>query len=187
MGELEVRQLEAMLIALRPRFVFEWGSGGSTTYFPRLFPSLQWAAVEHDAAWFELVGTEAARLGLCSRSTTYGHPQVRASFSGRVVIDHVPPDLPFDLKNGIDYGLSEGLVPGAFRSYVDAIDGFSGIDLVLVDGRARNACIRKAAQTRGRTIIVHDAQRHEYKHVLTLLGARRLDGWSQGQFAVVHT
>jgi len=73
---------------------------------------------------------------------------------------HIPTDLPVtdQLADG-DYE--------TFRSYVDCYQG-QGIDVVLIDGRARVACARRVAETApfgphpGMRIFLHDWDRKEY-------------------------
>ena len=53
-SELEIS--EGLLQYFKPRLCLEWGSGGSTLYFPRRFPFIEiWVSIEHDKSWFERV------------------------------------------------------------------------------------------------------------------------------------
>lgn len=36
----------------------EWGSGGSTVFFPKMNPYLHWLSVEHDGHWVQKVATQ---------------------------------------------------------------------------------------------------------------------------------
>jgi hypothetical protein len=169
MGE-ERHQLDALLGALRPRAVFEWGSGGSTDYFPRRHAYVErWYSVEHDAVWFETVDGSIGDL------------------RDRVKLRHVPPRSPFDRDDPAQWRESERVPCPMFGAYVDAIEGLDCVPFVLVDGRARNACLRKAAEVPGRVIVLHDAQRTTYRPTLLELGAVWLDGWTQGQLAIIRT
>jgi len=53
MDEAEIAALRKLLFARKPKRVLEWGSGGSTLYWPRMFPAMDWVSVEHnpDYAW----------------------------------------------------------------------------------------------------------------------------------------
>lgn len=52
----EVEALRKRLALLAPGSrVLEWGAGGSTLYWPREFPELEWVTVEHDPAWAKAV------------------------------------------------------------------------------------------------------------------------------------
>lgn len=40
------------------RHCLEWGSGGSTVYFPKLNPYLHWLSVEHNGNWVKKIAPE---------------------------------------------------------------------------------------------------------------------------------
>jgi hypothetical protein len=44
----EIKAMRAVLNERRPRRVLEWGSGGSTMYWPRMFPLIDWVSIEHN-------------------------------------------------------------------------------------------------------------------------------------------
>lgn len=44
----EITALRRVLNERQPRRVLEWGSGGSTLYWPRMFPAVDWLSVEHN-------------------------------------------------------------------------------------------------------------------------------------------
>jgi hypothetical protein len=161
----ELGQLLAILHALQPRRVFEWGSGGSTVTLPRMCPYVRrWSSVEHDPDWYARVGAcvaaEPVRVRLC---------EVSFNFADREM-----------------YARSEQLDGNPeWNDYVHAIED-ERPDLVLVDGRARNRCLlRAAALAPPCTIVVHDAQRLEYRATLERIGARWLQPYTGGQVAVV--
>lgn len=160
----ELGQLLAILHALQPRRVFEWGSGGSTVTLPRMCPYVQrWTAIEHDPAWH-------GKVDACPRPDSV---QLRLF------------EVPYDGSRA-KYAQSERLGGNPeWDAYVGAIDQ-ERPDLVLVDGRARNRCMLQAAAhpTVG-TVIVHDAQRSEYKQTLRMLGARWLQPYTGGAVAVI--
>lgn len=160
-------QLEGIFAALQPRCVWEWGAGGSSIEFPRLFPGIErWVAVEHDKQWADVV---------------------RANARSNVLVRAIAPERAFELADHEQYRLSE-VTGEPFLRYVHSYCGAGRFDLVLVDGRARNACVRMAWawSAPGTVIVLHDAQRTEYQGVLRLLGARKLEPWSQGQLAVIR-
>lgn len=47
----EVEAFRKVIESVKPRRVLEWGAGASTLYWPKLFPAIEWLAVEHDYAW----------------------------------------------------------------------------------------------------------------------------------------
>jgi predicted O-methyltransferase YrrM len=112
----------AGFLAGRPEArVFEWGSGASTAWLSRRAGSV--TSVEHDAAWAELV--EPVLPG--NATVLVVEPDRATGASGELLSD----------KAGFQ-GLD-------FSAYVAALDGVDGcFDVVVVDGRARNACYERA-------------------------------------------
>jgi predicted O-methyltransferase YrrM len=108
-------------LARRPdATVFEWGSGASTVWLAKRAAHV--IAVEHDTAWAE---------------------QVRPLLSANATVQVVPP-TPARPGAGISSAKPghEGL---DFTDYVYAIDAYDGpFDLIVVDGRAREACLKRA-------------------------------------------
>jgi hypothetical protein len=51
MDEPEIAALRALLEERKPRRVLEWGAGGSTLYWPSMFPEIDWWSVEHNPAY----------------------------------------------------------------------------------------------------------------------------------------
>lgn len=102
--------------------VFEWGSGASTAWLAARAGSV--VAVEHDPGWAEQV---QALVG--PRATVVVTPPERTNGSGPGVVRSSKPGF-----DGLD-----------FASYVRAIDEHPGtFDLVVIDGRAREACLPRA-------------------------------------------
>jgi hypothetical protein len=117
----ESADLVAAHLAARPRStVFEWGSGASTAWLANRATSV--VAVEHVASWADqvrgLVGTNALVVTVPPAALT-GDGGVRSAKVGH---------------GGLD-----------FSDYVRAIDDHPGtFDLIVIDGRAREACLRSA-------------------------------------------
>jgi len=130
-----------LLARQRPATCLEWGSGYSTKYFPRFSDGLtRWVAVEHDGKWYAMM------RGLIK--------------DPRVELVYVPPDRePLSGPGG--EGSNEDL-----RRYVEYPKGLgTRFDLILVDGRARSACMEAAhglLSDRG-IVFLHDAQRDYYR------------------------
>ncbi len=121
----------ALQAYLRPQMsVFEWGSGGSTLYFNN--HAQQVISIEHDAAWFQTVATLLKQAP--EHHTTY---------------QLIPPDaagetiptgaVPFTSADEHYVGLTFFHYASAIRNYPDA-----NFDLIIVDGRARVACLAEA-------------------------------------------
>lgn len=122
---------------LEPSFkVFEWGMGGSTIYWSSRVAEV--VSVEHDAAWFDqaqdaLGGTESTGA---KRSMILHEPEVR------------PTDT--FTSGGKKYnGMS-------FEAYSLAIKDFPEgyFDLIVVDGRARMACLHNCAPQLSKTGVI---------------------------------
>ena len=99
-------------------------------------------SVEHDATW----AINAISSGLTNSTVLY-----------------VPQDLP--LVDPSDDGDGD-----THRSYVETYTG-KGVDVVLIDGRARVACARQVAEAAahgphpGVRIFLHDWERPEYESI----------------------
>ena len=127
--------------------VFEYGSGSSTVYFSKRVKQI--TSIENDKNWFEHICAYIQNKNICN----------------------------------IDYKLIEGeqreeeLAPQyssssltykniSFESYVKSIDLLAdeSLDIIVVDGRARNACIKHAADKlkKGGYLLLDNSNRKEY-------------------------
>ena len=135
----EIRVMEDLLTGLRPNRALEWGAGYGTLHFSRLLPpGGAWIALEHDPEW-------AARI--------------REGAPPNVQIHAVPAERqPWLPENG-DGTLAD------FREYVEYPARLAPFDFILVDGRAREACLRQARGmlARGGVVVLHDANRHSLR------------------------
>ncbi len=144
--------------------VFEWGSGGSTLFFAKHAGRI--TAIEHEYAW-------AA--------------QVRKVIGGRgianALLKHLPPDRD-DAAAGWDAAdpsvcasSGAGFRGQSFQRYVTFIDQFpdATFDLVVVDGRARPACIQHgmAKIKPGGFLLLDNAERDHYQRAIRLLEPAR--------------
>ena len=112
----------AEFLAARPGArVFEWGSGASTAWLSRRAGSV--TSVEHDATWAAIVRPvlpPSAAVHIVAPAPATGDPAEELSQK---------PGF-----KGLDFG-----------DYVRAVDDADGpFDLIVVDGRARGACFRRA-------------------------------------------
>jgi SAM-dependent methyltransferase len=150
--------------------VFEFGSGGSTFFFLDLGASV--TSVEHEAAWHARV---AAALPAEARA--------------RAVLRLVEPRPPAPGESDRAYVSAKfDGVPRDYESYARSIDAEpdGSFDLVLVDGRARVACVRHArAKVRpGGYLVLDDSSRPEYAAIPVLLAGwlcRRFSGLGPGK------
>ncbi len=132
-----------------PATVFEYGSGASTVWLARRTGQVH--SVEHHVGFAELMHTELAR-----------HPNASVR-----VVEPVPsadPSVP-SRKEGHD-GLD-------FSAYVAAIDDVPGsFDLVVIDGRAREACLAAAVGrlTPDGLIVFDNSRRRRYRDAITRSG-----------------
>jgi predicted O-methyltransferase YrrM len=177
MDPIEQSQLLALVVGLAPRRVLEWGSGQSTQFMLERAPGLErLVTIEHDAE---------------------AHEKAARSFSDtRLAIHHVPADQgpPAGKRTDakvISWNQKAEFDPGLLRSYAEKPKslGESPFDLVMVDGRARRFCIPVGFSLlrEGGVLVVHDAQRVEYREVLRGLGSPVfLEPWKQGQVCVVR-
>lgn len=138
---------------------FEWGSGGSTPWLSGRTSGL--ISVEHDPSWYAIVA-----LGL----TTAGARNV----------DHrlVLPDGAATV--GDDYE-QIGL---RFESYCKVIDEVEAesLDYVMVDGRARLACLRHAVPkvAPGGYLFLDNSDDDQYQFELPFDGWSRIDVTGRG-------
>ncbi|MEN9935459.1 MAG: hypothetical protein RLZZ387_2038 [Chloroflexota bacterium] len=129
--------------------VFEYGSGGSTLFW--LKHGARLVSVEHDPVWYADVRSRV---------------DASAAFDYRLVLP-VKSNGQGDVGNPAHYASSDPAFTGySFREYVCQIDSFpdASFDVVLVDGRARPACIAHGARKvkRGGLLVLDNADRAYY-------------------------
>lgn len=141
--------------------VLEWGSGGSTIFFAKRAQSV--VTIEHDPAWYAALLRQLwqsnitnVRLVLCPPEEAETEDEAYAS------TDAAHKEL-------------------SFRSYAEAIDSYPDrfFDLVVVDGRARQACIRHAlVKIRpGGYLLLDNSDRPHYQSEKALLS-----DWGRQEF-----
>lgn len=135
--------IEELLGNIRPARCLEWGSGYSTLYFSRQLPEgATWLAIEHEKEWADKVS--------------------RMDHGPNVKVVHVAPNsTPWTDEHG-DGSATD------LRDYIDYPGGSGKFDLILVDGRARAACLKKAEElvTPLGVVVLHDANRAHYREAL---------------------
>jgi predicted O-methyltransferase YrrM len=134
--------------------VFEYGSGGSTIFFARHVGHI--VSIEHDPEWYERTAEQLASL-----------PPGNSSY----VLQ--PPDEGAKAKFGSTDERYRGM---NFESYVKTIDDYADehFDLVVVDGRARTACVLRALPKvrRGGFLLLDDSYRGEYSPAMAALAGQ---------------
>jgi methyltransferase family protein len=137
----------ADFLATRPDArVFEWGSGASTVWLSRRSGSV--TSIEHDARWAEIVEpvlpTNAAL--------------------------HIVRPVPAVGQPGEELSGKAGFAGLDFADYVAAVDDTHGtFDLVVVDGRARNACFHRAVSrlAPGGVLVFDNVDRQRYREAIS--------------------
>ncbi|MDD2298157.1 MAG: hypothetical protein PHQ67_05385 [Fermentimonas sp.] len=133
--------------------VFEWGSGGSTIFFATRCKEV--TSVEHDTFWIQSLREKTEELNL-NNITIKG-------VEGKPInnFNTLNPEDPDDFisKEKKSSGLS-------YEDYVKSIDSYEkgSFDIIVVDGRARNACIKRAIPhiKAGGYLIVDNSDRKYY-------------------------
>ena len=154
---------------VRPEMsVFEWGSGGSTLFFAARVRSI--VSVEHHAEWFDRVSRLLQSRGIANVEFRLIGP------------DDTPPPQDRTDPNGVDYrSRSRGYKNAQFVSYARSIDDYPDgtFDLVLVDGRARMACLAHAIPkvSPGGALLLDNAEYRRYRPVLRRLRESSLSTW----------
>lgn len=134
--------------------VFEYGSGGSTLFIAKRVKRL--VSVEHDKYWFEKINSKLANKKITNCEYIYSPPDKLS-------------DAPALIKN-----YTSELMPGySFEKYVKIIDKFpdKSFDFILIDGRARNSCIKQAVKKvrSGGFIMLDNSDRSRYAQAEELL------------------
>lgn len=106
--------------------VFEWGMGGSTVFWQARAQDV--ISVEHDVGWFE-----AAQESLATAHQTSKMPNM--------ILEEPDNEANADFASGAKQYQGK-----SFERYVRSIDQFAEntFDVIVVDGRARMACLRQA-------------------------------------------
>ena len=137
--------------------VFEYGTGASTAWLARRCRHV--VSVEHDAGFFHAIGSLLARanveLHLLEPQRGVAAPRTRSGRRGYADCD--------------------------FSAYVDAI-GTERYDLIVIDGRARAACLERARRclAAGGLIVFDNSDRTRYQRALDHLDGAvlRCRGWA---------
>lgn len=147
-----IERVEAFLTARPNARVFEYGSGASTIWLAKRCGQV--ISVEHDAPWHTLVQD---RLGGLTHVDLILRPPGAAD-----------PGFPSEKPGWTDAG---------FRDYVTEIDAHApGFDLIVIDGRARAACLAHAIPrlAAGGMILFDNSGRQRYRAAIAQSGLATL-------------
>lgn len=170
--------------------IFEYGSGASTLFW--LHHQANVISIEHDAGWYQ-------------RLSEYYIPRLQQPRA--IDYRHIGPEpLPATGKGYADPDAYVSSLPeysgDSFQTYCQQIDGFPNdfFDIVLVDGRVRNSCIKHAYQKVkvGGLLVLDNSDRPHYlaqtAHLLTGFEAKVFGGvtptsplYSQTTVFIRHT
>ncbi len=140
--------------------VFEYGGGGSTLFFCNRAGFV--ATVEHDEGWFKV---------LSAKIREKGHLNWEGSF---VAGEDLSTPAQTDISDPAQYRSGATVFENyTFEKYAKAVKHYdlASFDLILVDGRARPACIQEALPylKPGGLLILDNAERPYYtaafKHI----------------------
>ena len=137
---------------LRGKHIFEYGSGGSTLFW--LQHHAMCVSIEHNLEWFALV------RGYWTSTRPIDYRLIPPEPADPRAAQGDPADPDRYLSDDVHY---RGFT---FRRYVSQIDTFpdANFDVILIDGRARPACIKHSiSKVRiGGIILVDDSDRDYY-------------------------
>ncbi|WP_407496174.1 class I SAM-dependent methyltransferase [Pseudooceanicola sp. MF1-13] len=150
-----VREVEAFLHSRRDARVFEWGAGASTLWLAKRAGEV--VSITHDGPDYDRV---------LDRLDTFAP----------VTLRHVPAQ-----DAGLVGSKRRGFTGQRFDRYVRAIHDVEGeFDLIVIDGRAREACLEeaKARLAPGGVILFDDFKRRRYRSAVADSGLKvhRFDG-----------
>jgi predicted O-methyltransferase YrrM len=136
---------------------FEYGSGASTVWLARRCREV--VTVEHDAGFAKyvapLLARDNIRMKVFEPARGIASPKTRSGRAGFADCD--------------------------FTEYVDAIaDGGDRYDLVVIDGRARVACLERAREflAPNALVVFDNSSRHRYRDALSRTPEVRYRGWA---------
>ena len=158
-------------ITSEEKIVFEWGSGGSTLFFaPRC---KQVISVEHDKEWSKILKEKLQNLEI--------NNVILKEISG----ERIDNFINLNPENAADFISKELKSAGlSYEKYVKAIDQYNHnyFDIIVVDGRVRNACIKQAIPhvKKGGYLIVDNSDRRYYLSEFNFLNNQ--NEWKKSEF-----
>lgn len=170
-----IRWLEGFLTS--EMHIFEWGMGGSTLFFAERAKHV--ISIEHDKEWFQQVS------GL-----------LQGEHLSNVEARLIEPDPEWPAEGCAAISESGPWKGRSFKQYASAIEVFDDevFDVVLVDGRARPACLRVAVSKvrNGGALVLDNSEYERYRSTLESLDRAlapdwvRKDLWGPLPYGVAH-
>lgn len=146
--------------------VFEYGAGASTLFFaPRVKELI---SVEHDAGWIDQLKEQLPAQNSIKQETEYGSTSsLSYTFSnGQHRLFLIPPEQGQFADRAYQSFQKPEYAGHHFYNYARSIGQFPDayFDLILIDGRARNACMMHAwpKLKAGAYLLLDDAHRQHY-------------------------
>lgn len=157
MKNKELDIIEEVLLSLKPKRCLEWGSGYSSLVFPELIDPELWMAIEHDQGWAKEIQDK--------------------NKNPRTQIVHVPSEV--EGWNNREDWRKDGTYED-FESYIHYPENFAPFDFIMIDGRARVECLKKAFDLIAHegVVVFHDCNRSHYHQYQEL--------YAYGQFITDH-
>lgn len=150
-----IDETEAFLASRPKARVFEYGSGASTVWLAKRAGTV--VSVEHDAGWHSLVQT---RLAMANSATNLSH----------ILIEPLKVQAKTDSRY---LSVKPGHSGLSFEDYAKSIlDQDEAFDLIVIDGRARGACLEHAvSRLKPDGLIVFDnSKRKRYRQSIAASG-----------------
>jgi predicted O-methyltransferase YrrM len=140
--------------------VFEWGSGASSLWLADRVRVVH--SIEHDQSWADVMRSKVPQnVDLrVVQATPVAHGSTAEASSSKAGFE------------GLD-----------FSDYVSAIEQVPGrFDVVVVDGRAREACLSRAVGrlADGGIIVLDNVERARYRQAISALGDQVQVSWTRG-------
>ena len=133
--------------------VFEYGSGGSTIFIAKRVKSI--VSIEHDKKWYQIVNAVLNKNAINNCEYFLIEPDYK------------------DLKSIPSYKIFSQLLFKPFKQYIAQIDRYpdASFDLVSIDGKARNFCVRRAIRKvrKGGILLLDDSNYKIFRPSLDLL------------------
>lgn len=158
-------------IATAEKQIFEWGSGGSTLFFASRCKNV--VSVEHDIKWSTNLKDKLNQLEYNNVILKeIGGEQTNNFFN-------------LNAENADDFISKDEKSTGlSYENYVKSIDQFdyNYFDIIVVDGRVRNACIKRALPhiKKGGYLVVDNSDRRYYLSEFEFLNNK--DKWEKTEF-----
>ncbi|MBF6597701.1 MAG: hypothetical protein ITF98_05680 [Fermentimonas sp.] len=151
--------------------VFEWGSGGSTLFLATRCKHV--ITIEHDKEWSKILKEKLNKLDIENVTLQ------------EIEGERIDNFFNLNPENADDFVSKELKSSGlSYEKYVKAIDQYNNnhFDIIVVDGRVRNACIKRAIPhiKKGGYLIVDNSDRSYYLSEFNFLNNQ--NEWKKNEF-----